>query len=160
MKILFILFCCLSACFSMEWINFEPKIGIAPYQNLENNNESESFNIPFLDYGLDIYTPKIKGFQIGGGAELRRISPYLSDQKYVGLFFTLLKIPTFLDTLIVFRAGFLQNASLDKSFYYALGIEKSINRFIFQVLYDDMQLKNNVLNSHYHSIVFKVGIRI
>ncbi|PAF54109.1 hypothetical protein BKH42_02540 [Helicobacter sp. 13S00482-2] len=147
--------------FGAGFIFIEPKIGITPYQNFQSRTESETLN-DFFDYGSDIYfpIPKMTGFDIGIGAEIRRIHPLLSNKKNVGLFFTLLKLPTFLDTKIVSRIGFLQNITLKKTFYYAFGIEKSIHRLVFQVLFDDMQINDSNMNSHYRSVVFKMGVKI
>lgn len=147
--------------FSIGMVFVEPKIGIAPYQSFESRTESETLN-NFFDYGVDIYfpIPKMKSFELGGGAEIRRLHYLLSNKKNAGLFFTLFKLPTLLDTMFVTRIGFLQNTYLERTFYYALGIEKSINRLVFQVLFDDMQLKNTGMDSHYRSVIFKIGIKI
>ncbi|PAF51022.1 hypothetical protein [Helicobacter sp. 13S00477-4] len=161
MKMILILVCFIGVVFGAGGIFIEPKIGIVPYQNFKAKNESETL-INFFDYGVDIYStvPKFGQVQIGLGAEIRRINPLLSDKKNVGLFFTLIKLPTFLDTMIVSRVGFLQNRTLERTFYYAIGFEKSIYRVIFQVLFDDMRIKRGVLDGHYHSIVLKMGIKI
>lgn len=147
--------------FGIGMVSIEPKIGIAPYQNFESRAESETLN-NFFDYGVDIYfpIPQMKSFELGTGAEIRRLHYLLSDKKNVGLFFALFKLPTLLDTMVVSRVGFLQNTHLEKTFYYALGIEKSIHRFVFQVLFDDMTIKNSDVNSHYRSVVFKIGVKI
>lgn len=147
--------------FGIGMVFIEPKIGIAPYQSFESKTESETLN-DFFDYGVDIYfpIPKMKSFELGGGGEIRRLHYLLSNKKNVGLFFTLFKLPTLLDTLFVARIGFLQNTHLEKTFYYALGIEKSIDRLVFQVLFDDMQLKNTLMDSHYRSVIFKIGVKI
>lgn len=160
-KILFMVHLLPQMLFGIGMVFVEPKIGIAPYQNFESKSESETLN-NFFDYGVDIYfpIPKMESFEIGGGAEIRRLHYLLSDKKNVGLFFALFKLPTLLDTMLVGRVGFLQNTHLEKTFYYALGIEKSINRLVFQVLFDDMQLKNEALHSHYRSVIFKIGIKI
>lgn len=162
-KILFIVYLLNQIAYGamFDVITIEPKIGITPYQSYEDRAESESFN-DFFDYGLDVYfgIPKVRNLEIGGGAEIRRLHFLLSERKNVGLFFTLFKFPTLLDSMLVSRLGFLQNTHLQKTFYYALGIEKSIKRVVFQVLFDDMRIKDNALDSHYRSVVFKMGIKI
>lgn len=160
-KFLFIIYILPEIFFGIGMVCIEPKIGIVPYQNFQSRTESETLN-DFFDYGVDIYfpIPKIESFEIGLGGEIRRLNPLLSDKKNVGLFFTLFKLPTLLDTMVVARVGFLQNTHLEKTFYYALGIEKSINRLVFQVLFDDMGIKNSGVDSHYRSVAFKIGVKI
>lgn len=160
-KFLFMIHLLPQMLFGIGMVFVEPKIGIAPYQSFESKIESETLN-NFFDYGVDVYSaiPQMKYFELGVGAEIRRLHYLLSDKKNVGLFFTLFKLPTLVDTMLVARVGFLQNTHLEKTFYYALGIEKSIHRLVFQVLFDDMQIKNNTVNSHYRSVIFKVGIKI
>ncbi|MDO7252573.1 hypothetical protein [Helicobacter cappadocius] len=158
--LLIIYFFCQMA-MGIDFISIEPKIGIAPYQNFESKVESETLD-NFFDYGVDIYSsiPKMKNFEFGIGGEIRRLNPLLIDKKNVGLFFALLKFPTLLDTKFIIRLGFLQNIVLENSFYYGLGIEKSFFSLVFQVLFDDMQLKSNNIDLHYRSVVFKMGIKI
>ncbi|PAF42921.1 hypothetical protein [Helicobacter sp. 11S03491-1] len=147
--------------FGIGGIVIEPKIGITPYQNFQSKTDSETLH-NFFDYGVDIYSPipKLSSFEVGIGGEIRRLNPLLSNKKNVGLFFTLIKMPTFLDTLIIGRLGFLQNTTLEKTFYYAVGFEKSIHRVVFQVLFDDMEIKVNKTSPHYRSVVFKIGVKI
>lgn len=152
---------CFQTAFGKGFVFIEPKVGIAPYQNFESKTESETLS-NFFDYGMDIYfpIPSFERFEVGIGAEMRRIHSLLSNKKNVGLFFSLFKVPTLLDTKIILRMGFLQNTILKKTFYYAVGIEKSFHRFVFQVLFDDMQMRTTNASPHYRCVILRVGIKI
>lgn len=80
--------------FGIGMVSVEPKIGIAPYQNFESKSESETLN-NFFDYGVDIYfpIPKMESFELGGGAEIRRLHYLLSDKKMLACFLHSLNCP-------------------------------------------------------------------
>lgn len=139
-------------------LNYELKIGVAPFESYGTSHSSERFNNG-VDFGADVYK-KIGKYSLGFGGEVKRKvdSDYIEgDAGRLYAYYLIAKRELGKNYSLVGRLGRTSQKEFDSKIYGALGIEKNIGRVTLQVLAETTKLENELNSKQYNTVGVKIG---
>lgn len=139
-------------------LNYEPKIGITPYETYDGTSYSERFDRG-VDFGIEVYKPFEK-YSFGFGGEVKRElrKEYIQgDGERLYAYYLLGKRKIGKTYSLVMRLGRTSQKEFESEFYGAFGIEKRIKKVGIQILGETTKLKNSRHSKQYNSVGLKLG---
>lgn len=139
-------------------LNYELKVGIAPFESYDASHSSERFNNG-VDFGVDVYR-NIGKYSLGFGGEVKRKldSDYIDGEAgRLYAYYLIAKRELGKNYSLVGRIGRTSQKEFDSKTYGALGIEKRIGRVNVQVLAETTKLENELNDKQYNTVGVKIG---
>lgn len=139
-------------------LNYELKIGVAPFESYDTSHSSERFNNG-VDFGADVYK-NIGKYSLGLGAEVKRKvnSDYIDgDAGRLYAYYLIAKRELGKNYSLVGRAGRTSQKEFDSKIYGAVGFEKNMGRVNLQVLAETTMLENELNDKQYNTVGIKLG---
>lgn len=139
-------------------LNYELKVGVAPFESYGSSHSSEKFNNG-VDFGADVYK-NLGKYSLGFGGEAKRKvnSDYIEgDAGRLYAYYLIAKREVGKNYSFVGRLGRTSQKEFDSKIYGALGIEKNIGRVNVQVLAETTRLENELNNKQYNTVGLKIG---
>lgn len=139
-------------------LNYELKLGVAPFESYGSSHSSEKFNNG-IDFGVDVYK-NLGKYSLGFGGEVKRKvnSDYIEgDAGRLYAYYLIAKREVGKNYSFVGRLGRTSQKEFDSKIYGALGIEKNIGRVNIQVLAETTRLENDFNDKQYNTVGLKIG---